>query len=88
MLKVFEIFERFERMFYKFVCSTFWGLGLMDKQRMVGLDRLQSYINKNRKVEKGQGRRERLGCFHTFLLASALRAGASGLIQWSAKAEL
>jgi hypothetical protein len=78
MIRVSEIFERFGRMFYKFVCSTFWGLGLMDKQRMVGLDRLHNHIKKNRKVEKGQGGRERLGCFRTFLLASALRAGASG----------
>jgi hypothetical protein len=75
-------------MFCKFVCSTFWGLGLMDKQRMVGLDRLHKHIGKNRKVEKGQGGRERLGYFQTILLASALRAGASGLIQWSGEAEL
>jgi hypothetical protein len=88
MLRVSEIFERFERMFYKFVCSTFWGLGLMDKQRMVGLDRLHGHISKNRNVKKSQGGREQLGCFQTFLLASALRAGASGLIQWSGEAEL
>jgi hypothetical protein len=60
----------------------------MDKQRMVGLDRLHSHISKNRKVEKGQGGRERLGCFQTFLLVFALRAGASGLIRWSGETEL
>jgi hypothetical protein len=45
---------------------------------MMGLDRLHSHISKKQKVEKGQGGRERLGCFQTFLLASALSAGASG----------
>jgi hypothetical protein len=60
----------------------------MDKQRMVRLDRLHSHISKNRKVEKGQGGRERLSCFQIFLLASVLRAEASGLIQWSGEAEL
>jgi hypothetical protein len=60
----------------------------MNKQKMMGLDRLHSHISKNRKVEKGQGGRERLGCFQSSLLASALRAGASGLIQWSGEAEL
>jgi hypothetical protein len=88
MLRVSKIFERFRKMFYKFVCPTFWGLGSVDKQRTVGLDRLHSRVSKSRKVEKGQGGRERLGCFQTFLLASALRAGASGLIQWSGEAEL
>jgi hypothetical protein len=54
MIRVFEICERLGKMFYKFVCSTFWGLGLMDKQRMVGLDRLHSHISKNRKVERAK----------------------------------
>jgi hypothetical protein len=63
MIRVFEIFERFGRMFYKFACSTFWGPGLMEKERMVGLDRLHSHIRKNGNVEESPRRKRTVGLF-------------------------
>jgi hypothetical protein len=63
MIRVFEIFERFGRMFHKFVCSTFWGLGLMEKERMVGLDRLHNHIRKNGNVEEKPRRKRTVGLF-------------------------
>jgi hypothetical protein len=52
MIRVFEIFKRFGRMFYKFVCSTFWGLGLMEERKNGGVGQIAQLYQKERECER------------------------------------
>jgi hypothetical protein len=62
MVRVSKTFKRFGRRFYKFVCSTFLGFGLLVEQRWWGRTDC-TVISEETCAWRSQGGRERFGCF-------------------------
>jgi hypothetical protein len=80
MIRAFEIFERFGRNVLQVFLLDLLGTWLDGQTKNGGVEQIAQSYQKEQESGKGQDGIERLGCFQTFLLTSALRAGASWVL--------